>query len=87
MFLEDVTSCNKTSQEWLPKMMDVGLRNIECEIIERNEGFVITAASEVMAALCLANDYADLKTRLGNIIVIKTTIRKQIHLFISNTVF
>lgn len=39
MFLEDVTSCNKTSQEWLPKMMDVGLRNIECEIIERNEGF------------------------------------------------
>ena len=37
--------------------------------IERNEGFVITAASEVMATLCLANDYADLKFRLGNIIV------------------
>lgn len=37
--------------------------------IERDEGFVITAASEVMAALCLANDYNDLKTRLGNIIV------------------
>ena len=37
--------------------------------IERDEGFVITAASEVMATLCLANDYADLKTRLGNIIV------------------
>ena len=37
--------------------------------IERDEGFVITAASEVMAALCLANDYADLKVRLGNITV------------------
>ena len=37
--------------------------------VERNEGFVITAASEVMATLCLANDYADLKFRLGNIIV------------------
>lgn len=37
--------------------------------IERDEGFVITAASEVMATLCLANDYADLKTKLGNITV------------------
>ena len=39
MFLEDVTSCNMISQEWLPKMMDAGLRNVDCEIIARNDGF------------------------------------------------
>ncbi|CRH88897.1 Formate--tetrahydrofolate ligase [Chlamydia trachomatis] len=32
----------------------------------REEGFDITAASEVMAILCLANDLHDLKDRLGN---------------------
>ena len=36
---------------------------------ERKEGFEITAASEVMAILCLATDLADLKKRIGNIIV------------------
>ena len=40
-----------------------------CESYDRNEGFEITAASEVMAILCLATDLADLKTRLGNIVV------------------
>lgn len=40
-----------------------------CESYERKEGFEITAASEVMAILCLATDLADLKRRLGNIIV------------------
>ncbi len=35
----------------------------------REEGFHITAASEVMAILCLARDLADLKNRLGNILV------------------
>ncbi len=35
----------------------------------REDGFDITAASEVMAVLCLAKDYTDLKQRLGNIIV------------------
>lgn len=37
--------------------------------IPRESGFDITAASEVMAALCLANDLVDLKNKLGNIIV------------------
>lgn len=37
--------------------------------VPREGGFDITAASEVMAILCLASDYADLKTRLGRIIV------------------
>ena len=35
----------------------------------REDGFDITVASEVMAALCLASDIADLKERLGRIIV------------------
>ncbi|NLL02794.1 MAG: formate--tetrahydrofolate ligase [Clostridiales bacterium] len=35
----------------------------------REDGFDITAASEVMAALCMASDIEDLKERLGNIIV------------------
>ncbi len=36
---------------------------------ERNESFDITAASEVMAVLCLARDLDDLKRRLGNIVI------------------
>lgn len=35
----------------------------------REDGFDITAASEVMASFCMANDLADLKKRLGNIVV------------------
>ena len=37
--------------------------------IPREDGFMITVASEIMAILCLANDLPDLKERLGNIIV------------------
>lgn len=37
--------------------------------IPREDGFIITVASEVMAILCLANDMADLKERLGNILI------------------
>ena len=37
--------------------------------VEREEHFEITAASEIMAILCLATSLADLKRRLGNIIV------------------
>ena len=40
-----------------------------CISYDREEGFEITAASEVMACLCLATDLADLKKRIGNIIV------------------
>lgn len=36
---------------------------------ERKEKFVITAASEIMAIMCLATDIEDLKKRLGNIMV------------------
>ncbi|HEX2920174.1 MAG TPA: formate--tetrahydrofolate ligase [Bacteroidales bacterium] len=37
--------------------------------VPRESGFNITAASEVMATLCLAKDLMDLKERLGNIFI------------------
>lgn len=37
--------------------------------VPREDGFVITVASEIMAILCLAADFNDLKERLGRIIV------------------
>jgi len=37
--------------------------------VPRQTGFDITAASEIMAALCLAKDMEDLKTKLGNILI------------------
>ena len=41
--------------------------------LERKDSFTITAASEVMAICCLATDFEDLKTRLGNIMVALNT--------------
>ena len=40
-----------------------------CESYSRKEHFDITAASEIMAILCLATDLSDLKRRLENIVV------------------
>jgi len=37
--------------------------------IPREDGFMITVASEIMAVLCLANDLNDLRERLGKIII------------------
>ena len=37
--------------------------------VPREDGFIITVATEVMAILCLASDISDLKQRLGNILV------------------
>ena len=56
-------------------MNDRALRNIivgmgnKGDGVVRQDGFVITVASEIMAILCLANDINDLKKRLANIIV------------------
>lgn len=54
-------------------MNDRALRNITVgqkgEGVEREEHFEITAASEIMAILCLATSLKDLKRRIGNIIV------------------
>ena len=59
-------------------MNDRQLRNItdglggKAHGVPREDGFDITVASEIMAVFCLANDIADLKERLGNIIVAYT---------------
>ena len=60
------------------RVMDVNDRSLRDIIIGlggqangvmRSDGFNITAASEVMAILCLATSLADLKGKLGNILV------------------
>lgn len=56
-------------------MNDRALRNIvvglgaKADGVVREDHFVITVASEIMAILCLADDMKDLKVRLGRIIV------------------
>ena len=56
-------------------MNDRALRNIVIGLGKKSDGvvredhFIITVASEIMAILCLADDIADLKRRLGRIIV------------------
>ncbi|MBU1692946.1 MAG: formate--tetrahydrofolate ligase [Verrucomicrobia bacterium] len=47
----------------------VGLQGGGANGVMREDGFSITAASEVMAVLCLSRNIGDLKKRLGNIIV------------------
>lgn len=47
--------------------------------IPRETGFDITAASEVMAILCLSNDIDDLKQRLGNIFIGFTFDKKPVY--------
>jgi formate--tetrahydrofolate ligase len=47
----------------------VGLSGQGSNGVMREDGFEITAASEVMAILCLSNDLKDLKERLGKIVI------------------
>lgn len=62
---------------WWPRTMDMIDRPLREIVVGlgtgngpvRSDAFVITPASEVMAALCMAGSLADLKERLGNIIV------------------
>lgn len=59
-------------------MNDRALRNVIVGLggkvngVPREDGFMITVASEIMAILCLATDIEDLKTRLGNILIAYT---------------
>ena len=64
-----------------PRTLDVNARELRHTVIglggkahgvPRENGFVITAASEVMAVLALANDLPDLRARLGRIVVAST---------------
>lgn len=47
--------------------------------VPRETGFDITAASEIMAILCLSSDFADLKKRLGAIYIGQTWDRKPVY--------
>lgn len=66
-------------------MNDRALRNIVCSLggklngIPREDHFIITVASEVMAILCLSADLFDLKKRLGNILVAYTYDGKPVY--------
>lgn len=71
----------------LKRVMDVNdraLRNIVIGLggtgsgIPRESGFDITAASEIMAIMCLAEDLSDLKRRLGNIFIGYTFDKKPV---------
>ncbi len=54
---------------------DRALRRIVCGLggetdgVPREDGFNITAASEIMAILCLSNDLTDFKRRVGDVVV------------------
>lgn len=56
-------------------MNDRALRNVIVGLggkvngVPREDGFNITVASEIMAILCLSTDLADLKERIGNILI------------------
>ena len=64
---------------------DRALRNITVGLgskvdgIPRQDHFMITVASEIMAILCLAESLADLKERLGNILVAYTYDNKPVY--------
>ena len=50
------------------RVINTGLSS-ESRIVPRTSGFDITAASEIMAILCLSRNIDDLKRRLGNIVI------------------
>lgn len=66
-------------------MNDRALRDITIGLggtangIPRQDGFNITPASEVMAILCMSENFEDLKTRLGNIYVGTTFDKKPVY--------
>lgn len=71
-----------------PRTMDMNDRSLRSTVIglggksdgiPRQDGFIITAASEVMAILCLSKDYSDLKERLGRITIGYSRDGKPVH--------
>ncbi len=71
-----------------PRTMDMNDRALRKVIVglggrfdgfPREDRFVITAASEIMAILALAKDYRDLKKKLGNILVARTSDLKEMY--------
>lgn len=59
------------------RVINTGLSE-EKNVVPRIDGFDITAASEIMAILCLSKDINDLKRRIGNIVIGYTKDNKEI---------
>lgn len=76
--------CRRVSWKRVMDMDDRVLREVVIGIggplrgIARETGFDITAASEIMAILCLSQDLKDLKERIGNIFVGYSPERKPV---------
>ncbi len=80
LYFGNVLGIDPATITW-PRTLDVNARELRYTVIglggkvhgvPRENGFVITAASEVMAVLALAADLADLRARLGRIVVAST---------------
>ena len=56
---------------------DRALRSVQLD--ERIDRFTLTAASEIMAILCLAKDEQDLQERLGDILIGYTSTGEEVH--------
>ena len=73
--LEPLIDSRRVTWRRVVDMNDRALRTITNSLggvsngYAREDGFDITVASEVMAILCLSNDFDDLKNRLGKIII------------------
>jgi formate--tetrahydrofolate ligase len=82
--LEPAVDVRRVTWRRVIDMNDRALRDITIALggvgngFPRQDGFDIVAASEVMAILCLATSLADLKQRLGNIVVASTRDRKPV---------
>ncbi len=70
------------------RVMDMNDRSLRNSIVglggrtsgfPRETGFDITAASEIMAILCLAEDFKDLKERIGNIFIGYTFVKEPVY--------
>ncbi len=79
IFQGNTLNIDPTKVVWrrVTDMNDRSLRRIfiglgESSGIAREDGFNITAASEIMAILCLSESYHDLKERIGKIVVAYT---------------
>lgn len=71
-----------------PRTLDMNDRSLRNTIIglggrtdgiPRQDKFIITAASEIMAILCLSNDYVDLKNRLNQVTIGYARKGKPVH--------
>lgn len=61
------------------RSMIIGLEDRGINGVMREDGFEITAASEIMAILCLSRDLMDLKEKIGNIMIGYDYLKKPIY--------